>query len=92
MIRSFLLAAGAAILMSGCVVRNANGPCGFIGPNGSYIPCSPGGMPYGPWSLTVKRSSQYQAPDYQPPQYQRSQYPKQRYQHRWNPRNQPFQR
>lgn len=66
MMRVLLL---SLLLMSGCVTRGANGPCGFIGPNGSYIPCSAGGMPYGAWAYGTK--NYYQGPrgqDYQGPQ------------------------
>lgn len=35
----------SVFFISGCVTRGVNGPCGFIGPNGAYIPCSVGGMP-----------------------------------------------
>lgn len=44
------------LLMSGCVTRGVNGPCGFIGPNGSYIPCSPGGMPTGAWAYGAHKT------------------------------------
>ena len=55
------------LFMSGCVTRGANGPCGFIGPNGAYIPCSRGGMPGGMWA-TPPRNYYQGRQDYQPPQ------------------------
>lgn len=63
-----------SLVLSGCVTRGANGPCGFIGPNGAYMPCSAGGMPYGAWSSGTKKY-------YQDPRYQwDSQRPQYRYQ------------
>lgn len=73
MMRVLLL---SLLVMSGCVTRGVNGPCGFIGPNGAYMPCSPGGMPMGAWAYGTKKY--YQGPryqGYQPPQRFRNSQP-----------------
>jgi hypothetical protein len=50
------------VTLGGCVTRGVNGPCGFIGPNGAYIPCSAGGMPSGAWAYGTRKY--YQGPKY----------------------------
>lgn len=53
-----------ALFLAGCSGRGVNGPCGFIGPNGSYIPCSSYGTPYGMWATRepARNHQKIQAP------------------------------
>jgi hypothetical protein len=54
------------VTLGGCVTRGVNGPCGFIGPNGAYMPCSAGGMPSGQWAYGTKKYYRpFEAPQYQ---------------------------
>lgn len=50
------------IFLGGCTGKGFNGPCGFIGPNGAYIPCGAAGLPAGNWA--TNRPYQYQYPRY----------------------------
>ena len=63
MMMRLLMLSALLVTLSGCVTRGVNGPCGFIGPNGAYIPCSAGGMPSGAWALGTRKY--YQGPRYQ---------------------------